>query len=99
MAQTVTIDNGDSPYNITLIGADGDLILVDSTAGPVDIYLPNPVVNGRRHHIKDKYGTTDTNPITIYATPNLIDNVGTFVLTVERQSILAHSDSTNWWII
>ena len=76
-----------------------EVILVDSTNNPVTITLPIVSPVGKRYYIKDKFGTTDINPITISAIPNQVDNNSGFTLTVDRQSILSHSDGTNWWII
>jgi len=90
---TITIS---SNYTLTL--AD-DVILVDSTGGAVTITLPPIFAVGQRYYIKDKFGTTGTNPISIIATPKLLDNAPTFTLTVKKQSVLAHSDGTNWYIL
>jgi len=93
---TTTITNAMSPYTLTF---SDDVLLVDSTAGPVDLYLPPVHPVGMRYQIKDKFGTSIANPITIIATPKLIDNQANFILTVEKQAILAHGDGTNWFIL
>lgn len=93
---TITIDDTMSPYSLTL--AD-DVVLVDSTNGSVTLVLPSVHPIGKRYFIKDKFGTTDLQPILIVATPKLIDNQPNFTLTVEKQAVLAHSDGTNWYIL
>lgn len=91
MALTVTAD-----YTALLTD---EVILVDSTTGPVTVTLPSLHPRGKRYYIKDKYGTTDSNPITVTATPNEVDSLLSYVLSVETQAILAHSDGYNWWIL
>lgn len=76
-----------------------EVILVDSTSNTVTVTLPNPHPIGKRYYIKDKFGTTDINQITVSASPNQIDTSTTFGLTVDKQAILAHSDGSNWWIL
>lgn len=83
-------------YNATLTD---EVILVDSTSNPVTVTLPAVHPTGKRYFIKDKYGTTDVNPIAVISSPNQIDNSSSFGLTVDKQSVLAHSDGTNWWVI
>jgi hypothetical protein len=92
---TITVNTN---YALTL---SDDVILADTqTFGlPITITLPITGAIGQRYYIKDKFGTTGTNPITIMATPKLIDNAGSFVLTVKKQSVLAHYDGTNWYIL
>ena len=90
---TITVSTN---YALTLTD---DVVLVDSTGGPVTITLPAIFPIGQRYYIKDKFGTTGTNPILINAAPKLIDNAGSFTLTVKKQSVLAHSDGTNWYIL
>jgi len=90
---TITVSTN---YALTLVD---DVILVDSTGGPVTITLPAVHPVGKQYYIKDKFGTTDTNQITVSATPRQIDNASSFALTVEKQAVLAHSDGTNWFIL
>jgi hypothetical protein len=84
--------------NYTLLLTD-DVILVDSTGGPITITLPAAAPTGQRYYIKDKFGTTDTNPIVVSATPNQIDNASSFMLTVEKQSVMAHCYLSDWFIL
>ena len=83
----------------TLLTLADEVVLVDSTGGPVTVTLPAAHPVGKRYYIKDKFGTTDINQITVLATPNLLDNSASFALTVEKQAVLAHSGGSNWWII
>ena len=93
---TSTITFAMSPYSLTILD---DVILVDSSGGSVTLNLPPGAIIGKRYYIKDKLGTTDTNPIIVSASPKQIDNQSSFTLTVEKQAILAHSDGVNWFIL
>lgn len=81
------------------LGAADTVVLVDSSGGSITITLPTSPPSGRRYFIKDKFGTTDTNPIVVSATPSQIDNQGSFTLTTEKQAILAHFDGSSWYIL
>lgn len=81
------------------ISVSDDVILADSTGGPITLTLPTMLVVGKRYYIKDKFGTTDINPIVISASPNTLDGQTSFTLTVDKQSITPHCDGTNWYIL
>lgn len=90
-AQFVTnytqISDADSPY--TALSTDY-YISVDSTGGPVTIYLPDILTAQRMFLIKDRLGTAFTNNITITTASGLtkIDGATTYVLDTEFEAVL-----------
>ena len=83
-------------YSIT---TSDEVILVDSSGGPKTITLPGSHSMGERYHIKDKFGTTIPNTITISGNGNTIDGNSTFVLTVKMQGVIVLSDGSNWVLL
>ena len=83
-----------SPY--TALATDY-YIAVDSTAGPVTIYLPSALTLQRMFLIKDKFGQAFTNNITITTLGGvtLIDGATTYVLDTEYEAVLLTFDGTS----
>jgi hypothetical protein len=80
--------------------ASDDVIFVDATSGPVNIYLPVNHFLGKRYEIKDKTGVAMTTLIKVVgASPDTIDGLPDFSLTMNFQSVIVHSDGTNWYIL
>jgi len=97
-AQYVTnytqITTADSPYTVL----DTDYyIAVDSTGGPVMIYLPSALTSQRMFLIKDRSGLADSNSITITTAGGvtLFDGATTYVLDTEYEAVLLTFDGTS----
>lgn len=98
-AQYVTnytqISDADSPYTVL----DTDYyISVDSTLGPVTIYLPNTITPERMFLIKDRLGQAFANNITI-TTPGgvtLFDGSTSYVLDTEYEAVLFTFGGTSY---
>jgi len=94
------IDDTDSPYTIT----GGDVVLVDSTSGIVDVYLPEitQALDGWQIIIK---ATNAANVITIYAdttAPDLIDGGASVQLLVTNQSytlVASYALGNSFWSV
>lgn len=76
------------------------LILVNSTLEPITITLPPSHVQGKVYEIKDHYGTSAINNITIISSDgDLIDQLNDYTLSTNYQSITVVSDGNKWNII
>lgn len=83
-----------------IIQPNDDTLLVDARAQPINLYLPGLHLSGKRYEIKDMYGQASTHAIqVIAASGQTIDGLPSFPFSTNRQSIIAHSDSANWFII
>lgn len=77
-----------------------ETILVDARTGSVTLSLLPLHVTGKRYEIKDAYGEATTHPISVVAyTGQFIDGLANFTFTIDKQSIIIHSDSANWFIL
>ena len=87
--------------NIAATASQYDVLLVDPTAGPVTITLPNPGGGGNRYRTYTiKRTTTSANIVTIQSTAGNIDNAATYVLAGGTlASVDVTCDLTNWWVI
>jgi len=93
---SITIDATDSPY---VPDPSIQLILVDTTLGPVSITMPGLHIDGTIFEIKDKTGTANTNNITVTSLDgDLIDNSASFVMNVNWQALTLISDGVNWFV-
>jgi len=76
------------------------VILVDSTAGPITISLPGSHVVGKVYYVKDKFGTAESNNITIQSfDADSIDGVPTHVMAVNKQAATVVSDGVDWYLV
>jgi len=83
----------------TATGTD-EIILVNSTSGPITITIPGIHITGKRFIIKDRNGTAFTNNITIVSSDgDTIDGQPNFVLNNTRQSAMIHSDGSVWYLL
>ena len=92
--QTVTAS--DSPFTIAL---DDFLVLVDSSAGPVNISLPSAVTAAnRRYIIKDK-GSAGTNNVTVGASVGNVDGLSSVTIENSYAFFSLVSDGSNFWVV
>jgi len=85
--------------NYAASGVD-EIILVNSTGGPITITIPGIHITGKRYIIKDRNGTANTNNITITSGDgDSFDNGINHVLNVSFQSAMIHSDGSNWFLL
>lgn len=74
-------------------------LLVDTTSGAVTITLPLSPTSDTRFEIKDKFGTSDTNPIYIIPSGSeLIDTTNIITIQSSFQSVTAVYDGFDWFI-
>lgn len=87
--------------NLTITDTDNTFIIIVDTSAGRTITLPNPASGYRMFIIKDKTGSSQTNPITLArfgaeqidgtaASKSLSKNFGTWIVI---------SDLTNWWVL
>lgn len=83
------------------VTATDNTILTDSTGGAFTLYLPSTIpAAGVRLLIKDNAGSAaGPNSVTIDGDGNTIDGNATTVLNTNYDSVLLHSDGTNWCIV
>lgn len=101
-SNNTTYVKGVSSY---VINSDDDFILVDCSAGPVSLYLPN--INGaglmykpKIFYITDYSGNSATNNITIYPTgANEINNAASFVIDENGLACECQVASLTEWLI
>lgn len=92
----VAIDAGDSPFSMDI---DDHLVLVDTSAGAVEISLPSAVTaSNRKFIIKDK-GNASTNAITVTASAGNIDGFGSVTMGNSFATLPVFSDGSNFWVI
>lgn len=85
-----------SPYSVNV---DDSVILVDSSAGEVEISLPSAVTtSNRRYIIKDK-GSASTNAVTVSAASGNIDGLNEVSITNSYAYFAVISDGSNYWVI
>jgi len=85
--------------NYTANGID-EIILVNSTGGPITITIPGVHVTGKRYIVKDRNGTAATNNITIVSgDSDTFDGSSNIVLNVTKQSAMIHSDGSVWYLL
>ena len=78
---------------------DNLVILVDATAGNVNITIPTARNNnGKLFVVKKIDSTANTVTITPYGT-QLIDGSSTVVISVQYTAVMIVSDNFNWWIL
>lgn len=100
LLEVTRIDDTDSPYAVT----DDDLLLVDATANPVSVNLPEitAAIDGKQVIIK---ATNATNAITIFAdttAPDLIDGAASVQLLVTNQSytlVASYDAGGSFWSV
>jgi len=77
-----------------------DTILVDTTSIASTITLPATHIAGKEYFIKDKFGTSSINNITVLsADGDTVDLLASFVMNVNYQGIMIISDGTNWFVV
>lgn len=92
----VAIDATDSPFSMDI---DDYLVLVDTSAGAVEISLPSAVTAAnRRFIIKDK-GNAGTNNITVSASSGNVDGFGSVSIQNSFATLPVFSDGSNFWVI
>lgn len=92
----VAIDATDSPFTAQITDF---LILVDSTAGAVEISLPSAVTaESRQFIIKDK-GSAASNAITVTASSGNIDGLSSVSIANSYASLPVVSDGSDYWVI
>ncbi len=92
--QTVTAS--DSPFTIAL---NDFLVLVDSSAGPVNISLPSAVTAAnRRYIIKDK-GSAGANNVTVGASVGNVDGLASVTIENSYAFFSLVSDGSNYWVV
>ena len=80
------------------MAAHDNVILVNTSGGPVTITLPTPT-NGRVLKVKDSTGNAGTNNITIVPfASELIDGASSKVINFNYGSVNLVSDGTNWFL-
>ena len=85
--------------NYAATGVD-EIILVNSSGGPITITIPGIHITGKRYIIKDRNGTANINNITIISGDgDPFDNGVNRVLNVSFQSAMIHSDGISWYIL
>lgn len=94
------VDNAIGIENIRFVSSDttavsGDIVLVDSTAGPVNVEL----IESSYGKITIKKITNDSNTITIFTAPGLIDGQANVTIDTPYQAYGFISDSSNFYII
>lgn len=92
----VAIDATDSPFTAQ---TSDFLILVDSTAGAVEISLPSAVTAAnRRFIIKDK-GNAASNSITVSSSSGNIDGLSSVSIENSYAALPVFSDGSDYWVI
>ncbi len=92
----VAIDASDSPFTMDV---DDHLVLVDTSAGAVEISLPSAVTaSNRKFIIKDK-GNASTNAITVTAAAGNIDSFASVTIQNSYANLPVFSDGSNFWVI
>lgn len=86
------VTNATSPY--TVLPADY-FISVDSSAGPVTIYMPNSPTPKQVWVVKDRTGFAPTNPITITTTGGIIlfDGTTSTILDDKNEAVTILADT------
>lgn len=98
LTPTVTIDATDSVPCYEALPGD-QVILVNTSLGPVTVCLPASHASGKLYEIKDISGLAATNNITITSDDgDSIDGAATYVMNVDLQSITVISDGTDWFV-
>lgn len=95
----VFIDHTDSPYTVDV---ETESVYADSTSGVITVNLPaiSSSNSGKRVSIKDKQGTSSTNNITVSPDgSNTIDGASSFVISLDRDSIVLESDGASEWAL
>jgi hypothetical protein len=93
---------GTTSYNIN---CDDDFIYVDTSIGPVSLYLPNIKGNGldyepKKFYISDNSGNAGTNNITIYGVGgNLINSGASITLNSNGANAECVIAGTNEWLV
>jgi hypothetical protein len=90
---------GNSFTNITSnthLTASDSVILIDSTASPVTVYLYGTPTSGRQIIIKDAAGFANTNNITINGNGKSIDGVSSIVMQINYSSTTLLYNGTKW---
>ena len=92
----VSITSEHSPYSVDLHDS---VVLVDSSAGQVEISLPSAVTaSNRRYIIKDK-GSASTNSVTVTAASGNIDGFNEISITNSFAHFAVISDGNDFWVI
>lgn len=85
--------------NYAATGSD-EIILVNSSGGPITITIPGIHITGKRYIVKDRNGTSATNNITIVSSDgDTFDGNPSIVLNNNKQSAMIHSDGTSWFVL
>lgn len=94
---TNAIDDGDSPYTVT-ISADREVVLADDASGSITVNLPTAV--GVDSLITVKKLSAAANTVTV--TPDgseTIDGDASYALEDENEFVTLVSDGSNWFVI
>jgi len=84
-------------YAISATGAD-HTILCDATGGAFTVTLPaTPTPTGRQYQIKKIDSTT--NAITVAGNGNTIDDIASFTLKTQYETVTLQWDGTEWWVV
>ena len=95
--QNITlVNNAASPYSALTTD---NIIITDSTAGPITITLPATPVTGTTYQIKDGTGQAAINNVTIDGNGNNIDAAATLVINVAWGSATVVFNGTIWNLI
>ena len=79
----------------------GQLVLVSTSGGAVQITLPSAVgVTGQRVAVKDASGSANSNNITVAASNSqTVDRAGSVPISTSYGSVTVVSDGANWWTV
>ena len=91
-----TVTASDSPYSV---GLNDFLILVDSSAGAVQISLPSAVTAAKRRYIIKDKGSASTNSITVTASSGTVDGLGSVSIVNSYAFFTLISDGSNFWVV
>jgi len=92
----VAIDATDSPFTMNI---DDHLVLVDTSAGAVEISLPSAVTAGNRKFIIKDKGNAASNSITVSSSSGNIDGFSSVSIENSYATLPVYSDGSDYWVI
>ena len=90
-----SVSASDSPVSVDL---DDFFILVDASAGAVEINLPSAVTAARRRYIIKDKGNASSNSVTVSATAGNVDGFDEVAISNSFSAINFVSDGSDFWV-
>lgn len=84
----------ESPVSVDL---DDFFVLIDTSAGVVEIILPSAVTSARRRYIIKDKGSASSNAVTVSAVSGNVDGFAQITLSNSFSSLSFVSDGTDFW--